>query len=39
MKNLKFIIAGVFFTLHTLGLHAQNEFTIEKKYTQTTKKF
>ncbi len=39
MKNLKFIIAGVFFTLHTLELHAQNEFTIEKKYTQTTKKF
>ena len=39
MKNLKFIIAWVFFTLHTLGLHAQNEFTIEKKYTQTTKKF
>ncbi len=39
MKNLKFIIAGVFFTLHTLGLHAQNEFTIENKYTQTTKKF
>ncbi len=39
MKNLKFIIAGVFFTLHTLELHAQNEFTIENKYTQTTKKF
>ncbi|MGB1114737.1 MAG: M20/M25/M40 family metallo-hydrolase, partial [Flavobacteriaceae bacterium] len=39
MKNLKFIFAGVFFTLHTLELHAQNEFTIEKKYTQTTKKF
>lgn len=39
MKNLKFISAGVFFTLHTLELHAQNEFTIEKKYTQTTKKF
>ena len=39
MKNLKFIIAGVFFTLNTLELHAQNEFTIEKKYTQTTKKF
>ena len=39
MKNLKFIIAGVFFTLHTLELHAQNEFTIEKKYTQITKKF
>lgn len=38
MKNLKFI-AGIFFIINTLGLYAQNEFTIEKKYTQTTKKF